>query len=241
MACEIQTSLGSASLHVLTQDLIKANTFLQNTSKVSHGNESVRELYLMSLLIFSTSVAMNQLAPLLSRDEADSWSHTQHLIWAEERWAGCRAADSKEATVPGSVAPLQLEREELWAKLLGLYEHSPYKLKSSVVCPKVSWVYWSLYCLWEREEKKVLAFHLHINVNVNSLYILNRDPCYSGLPWGEVLQRSHGLAQAATQESFTAQPPMGLFYKEIIGSCERKWKYKREKGKFIHHSTMYAC
>ena len=40
--------------------------------------------------------------------------------------------------MPGSVAPLQLEREELWAKLLGLYEHSPYKLKSSVVCPKVS-------------------------------------------------------------------------------------------------------
>ena len=38
----------------------------------------------------------------------------------------------------GSVAPLQLEREELWTKLLGLYEHLPYKLKSSVVCPKVS-------------------------------------------------------------------------------------------------------
>ena len=72
MACEIQSSLGSASLHVLTQDLIKVNTFLQNISKISHGNESVRELYLMSLLIFSTSVAVNQLEPLLSRDEADS-------------------------------------------------------------------------------------------------------------------------------------------------------------------------
>lgn len=114
----------------------------------------------MSLLIFSTSVAVNQLEPLLSRDEADSWSHTQHLIWAEERWAGCRAADSKEATVPGSVAPLQFEREELWAKLLGLYEHSPYKLKSSVVCPKVSWVI-GAFTASEREKKSACISPAH--------------------------------------------------------------------------------
>ena len=37
-----------------------------------------------------------------------------------------------------SVAPLQLEREEPWTRLLGLYIHPPYKLKSSVVCPEVS-------------------------------------------------------------------------------------------------------
>ena len=39
----------------------------------------MRELYLVALLIFSTSVAVNQVAPSLSSDGADFRSHAQHL------------------------------------------------------------------------------------------------------------------------------------------------------------------
>ena len=61
--------------------------------------------------------------------------------------------------MPGSVASWRLERGELWTKLLGLYEHLPYKLKSSVVLPQgLLSLLEPLLPLRERGKKKSLHF-----------------------------------------------------------------------------------
>lgn len=79
-------------------------TFLKDTSRISHRNQSVRELYLVALLLFSNSVDMNQVVPSLSSERAGSQCQAQHL--PKEYCPQSAAADCSEGVVP-----LQLKRE----------------------------------------------------------------------------------------------------------------------------------